>query len=162
MTLLSEPLPQIERATDFKLKPIRSKGKRMKRKLIKSAVILTVVIAAAFSVVYLVNKFFDKNYLEFHSPVIIQSPIQIKQREVPQPEVLIHKAQAQEVVEPKPLTSQEKILALKHGEIVWKIYGLESTWGQQDSCKAKGKVNGFGYGQNETQWFCYDSLEQVA
>lgn len=41
------------------------------------------------------------------------------------------------------------------------IYGLESTWGKNDGCRAKGKFNGYGFGQNEHSWNCYDTQEEV-
>jgi len=35
---------------------------------------------------------------------------------------------------------------VQNPDILWKIYGLESTWGKNDSCKSKGRFNGYGYG----------------
>jgi len=62
----------------------------------------------------------------------------------------------------KPLTDYELIHGLPYGEIVWKVYRLESSAGINDGCKEKGKFNGFGYGQNKRVWNCFDSLEIVA
>jgi hypothetical protein len=62
----------------------------------------------------------------------------------------------------KPLTDYELIHSLPYGEIVWKVYRLESSAGKNDKCKEKGKFNGFGYGQNTFVWNCFDSLEIVA
>jgi hypothetical protein len=42
-----------------------------------------------------------------------------------------------------------------------KIYILESSGGKNDSCLAKGKVNGYGFGQHKNGWACYDSHEEV-
>jgi len=61
----------------------------------------------------------------------------------------------------KPLTDKELIMSKKNGAILWKVYGLESTWGKNDLCKRDGTVNGFGYGQNYSVWNCFDSLETV-
>ena len=49
----------------------------------------------------------------------------------------------------------------ERSEIVWKIYGLESTWGKNDSCKLEGKFNGYGFGQNSNSWRCYNTFEEV-
>ena len=46
-------------------------------------------------------------------------------------------------------------------DIVWKIYGLESSFGKNDDCKREGKFNGFGYGQHKTGWQCFDTFEQA-
>lgn len=59
-------------------------------------------------------------------------------------------------------TDEEMIKALPNGQLVWQIYGHESTWGKFDSCKAQGKVNGFGYGQSKFGYRCFDSLKEVA
>lgn len=46
-------------------------------------------------------------------------------------------------------------------KIVDKVYILESSGGKNDSCKQKGKFNGFGYAQSTFSWVCYDSHEEV-
>lgn len=45
--------------------------------------------------------------------------------------------------------------------LMYKIYRLESSAGLNDSCKAQGKINGYGYAQNVSSWKCFDSLEEV-
>lgn len=62
----------------------------------------------------------------------------------------------------QPLTDEEYIKSLPHGQLIWQVYGHESTWGKFDSCKAQGKVNGFGYGQNEYGYTCYSSIREVS
>jgi hypothetical protein len=47
------------------------------------------------------------------------------------------------------------------GEILPKIHQLESSGGKNDSCKQKGKVNGYGYMQSKFHWVCFDSKEEV-
>lgn len=63
---------------------------------------------------------------------------------------------------PRTLSDKEMILALPHGDLVWKTYGHESTWGKFDGCRAQGKYNGFGFEQDEHGYRCFDSLEEVA
>lgn len=61
----------------------------------------------------------------------------------------------------KPLTDKELILSKKNGTILWRIYGLESTWGKNDGCKSHGEFNGYGYGQNGDVWNCFPSFDVV-
>ena len=45
--------------------------------------------------------------------------------------------------------------------ILRSVYFLESTSGKNDACKEEGKINGFGYRQNGSEWKCYGSFEEV-
>lgn len=64
---------------------------------------------------------------------------------------------------PKPLYSDESMMkSLEYGEVVWATYGHESGYGDHDSCRAKGKYNGFGYGYRDGGYPCYDTLKEVA
>lgn len=47
------------------------------------------------------------------------------------------------------------------GDILPKIYQLESSSGKNDSCKQKGKFNGYGFMQSTFYWECFDSKEEV-
>ena len=49
-------------------------------------------------------------------------------------------------------------MAQKHGEILWKIYGLETTWGKNDYCRPNG-YGGFGV-MNAGKVVCYESFEK--
>jgi len=59
-------------------------------------------------------------------------------------------------------TDKEIIMSKTNGAILWKVYGLESTWGKNDLCKRDGTYNGFGYAQNYSVWSCFQSFEIVA
>ena len=63
---------------------------------------------------------------------------------------------------PTPMTDEQMIKSLPHGDLVWKTYGHESTYGKFDGCKAQGKFNGFGYAQSKFGYQCFDSLKEVA
>lgn len=58
-------------------------------------------------------------------------------------------------------SDQDYINQAKHKDIVAKIYTLESSQGTQDGCKDQGKVNGFGYRQNDFEWICFDTFAEV-
>ena len=46
-------------------------------------------------------------------------------------------------------------------EIVSKVYQLESSSGQNDGCKARGMVNGYGWHQSKFDWKCYKTHDEV-
>lgn len=64
---------------------------------------------------------------------------------------------------PTPAISPEHayILTKHHPDILWRMYGLESSYGRNDACKEYGEVNGFGFAQNKTTWKCYGSFTEV-
>lgn len=53
----------------------------------------------------------------------------------------------------------ETSVSLSIGEIVEKVYQLESSKGKNVLCP-QGKFNGFGYRQNKSEWVCYDTQEE--
>lgn len=59
-------------------------------------------------------------------------------------------------IEPEPVAEQ-----LTADQLVYKIYGLESTWGKVDGCTAKGLYNGYGFRQNTREHKCFESRETV-
>lgn len=58
-------------------------------------------------------------------------------------------------------SDQAYIMTKKHADILWRIYGLESSYGRNDGCKAHGGFNGFGFAQNTSTWNCFDSFTEV-
>lgn len=65
------------------------------------------------------------------------------------------------VVEKKALTDKEIIYNHKYADILWRIYGLESSYGKNDGCKDDGQFNGYGFAQNTSSWNCFTSFEIV-
>lgn len=145
---------------------------------LKTKIIALIIIV--LGIVYGLDKFFD-NYT-FVSPIkrlefqwIIQKRSKVNSTMPKNAQNLTNKAgesglpmvvdtpkSSSNKIEPsKALTEKDIILSKKHGEILWKIYGLESSWGRNDGCREQGKFNGFGYGQNSYVWNCFDSFEEV-
>ena len=62
---------------------------------------------------------------------------------------------------PKPLTEKEIVMREPHGEILWKIYFLESTLGEKDGCR----INNEGYGgfgvKDGNKVVCYETFEKA-
>lgn len=128
------------------------------------SILIGVVLSIGFFVflLYKVNSFFEENKFVFHSPLVIKLfiPIRIEKRySTPKKEVKRKEEALQVKILPtptKPLTDKEIIYKQKHADVLWKIYGLESSWGKNDSCKNIGKFNGYGYASQ-----CFDSFEEV-
>jgi len=56
---------------------------------------------------------------------------------------------------------QQIIYSFPHGDELWQIYGLESSFGKNDGCKARGLYNGFGFRQNSSEWVCYATFKEA-
>ena len=66
-------------------------------------------------------------------------------------------------IDPEDRPSDEKIIrGKKNGDILWRVYTLESSAGKNDGCRLLGKYNGFGYRQNTREHACFDYFEEVA
>lgn len=163
------------------IKKIEFENKRNKGLNLKTKILIGVFIFLSF--VYLLDKFFDT--YTFVSPVkklefqwVIQRrsktnstmpknaqnlPKKADKSQLPMGILAQNssKSKIEPTITPKPKTEKEIIFSKKYGEILWKIYGLESSWGRNDSCRNQGKYNGFGYGQNSYVWNCFDSFEEV-
>lgn len=65
------------------------------------------------------------------------------------------------ILAPTPVvrTDKEIIMANRHGEILYKIWGLESSWGRNDGCRDEGKFGGFGV-MSSGEVVCYESFEK--
>lgn len=129
-----------------------------------------------FWAVYSINAFFETYRFRFQTPVIIQTPMWIERRgeilkeatssaqvaPTPTPTTKPQVHIVQPVLADERPTDKQIIMGKANGDILWKVYILESTRGKNDSCKDKGKFNGFGYGQSTKVWNCFDTFEEVA
>lgn len=141
---------------------------------------ISAIVATAlfFSVVLLIkiNEFFDTYRFRFQSPIVIQAPMWIEKRPVITEMTAEASASATPTATPTPKeqvkivhpvhaespTHEQIIRGKTNGDILWKVYRLESSAGQNDGCKRGGKFNGFGYRQNSKEWVCFDTFEEVA
>ena len=137
------------------------KAKRVARKGKRIAVLLAVVVLGAlcFLAFYNVSKWYDANQVMFQSPIKIQSPILIKPRVAKKLTVVPVEAKKKEVV----VRSEFEIITnTKYGDILWKIYQLETQRGKTDICRAKGNgYGGFGVMDNDGQIVCYPTFEKA-
>ena len=158
--------------TQLRRKRLTKKSNNMIKRVLFYGVIIFIIL---LSILIGINAFFNTYYFEFQTPIIIQTPIMLKTREGKVEEV-------KEVITPLPLptatpsaqlnivsqvqanrpTEEQIVLGKVNGELLWKIYQLESQRGKEDGCRENGKFNGFGYGQNSSVWNCFDSFEEVA
>ena len=154
------------------MKNLKSYGLRRVAAAILS--LLLALLVGLYAALFLVSNFFDEYKIVFQAPIVLQLPVVIQKRyisTVSNPGVPKNAPNKGNDVKKtsKPWyptvsdTDSEKalILAKKHGDLLWRVYGLESTWGKNDACKNSGKYNGFGYGQNTSSWNCFDSFEEV-
>ena len=127
---------------------------------------LTKILILAFLILaggYLVQKFFQ--YWNFQSPILLRFQLPIKRvylyenkmRIEPLPSPTPTKKVAPTPKPNKPSTEKEIIMANKHGSVLWKIYGLETSWGKNDYCRPN-KFGGFGV-MNAGQVVCYDTFQ---
>lgn len=158
-------------------KPAKKESKGLSWKVKVPAVTITVLLVI-FGIAYGIDSFFDSYDLKFQTPIIIQTPVKIESREAKMVSPVIQEATpsatpapAKEssfnLVEPayaKEIATAgdiELIEAQPHSDILKKVYKLESSSGKNDGCKEKGLFNGFGYGQNNIYWNCFESFEIV-
>lgn len=99
----------------------------------------------------------------FINPVIAETT-QIPPTPTPTPDVTARLTAATETPDTTTTTISPEhayILTKHHPDILWRMYGLESSFGRNDGCKASGEFNGFGFAQNTTTWNCYGSFTEV-
>lgn len=132
----------------------------LKRRAIKALVLLGLALGLVITAVYYTDYFFDRNTINWQTPIKIQTPVYLTPRtqaEAKQVEVVpTAKAEAPvaPAVEVKPAQpNMDKLLAI--------IYQLESSSGKNDGCKTKGMFNGFGYAQSTHTWNCFSTFAEV-
>ena len=57
--------------------------------------------------------------------------------------------------------SRTEPIGVDRGEILRKVYQLESSSGKNDGCRNRGLFNGYGFGQNKSSWNCFETFEEV-
>lgn len=127
---------------------------KAKAALVGLSIGLTII--AAFGALYAINSFFSKHYFTFHSPVIIQSPIQLHNREVIQ--------MLSPTPEPTPSATPQVQVMDDLDSIVSKVHMLETTQGKAPTgkhvtCRNKGMSNEYGYRAHEN--FCFNTHEEA-
>lgn len=153
---MNQELKQIMAENDkpeFTVKPVQAKRKGRAKRYAALLTIITIV-GLSFYATYKVNQFFEGNKLVFRTP--IQSPVLIVKREIQ-----TSQAQAEVVIDPKELSEKDLILSQTHGDLIWRVYGLESNFGKLDNCRKSGMFNGFGFKQHSKNWICYTSFAEV-
>lgn len=159
---------------DKKTTEFERRAKKLSKKIRAYAIIFSVVLGISldFYLFYKVSVFYDENKVIFQSPIIlkIQSPFYIEKRQVKKVKTI---PMANPTEKPQegakngqiralPVKSEKDIvLSQKHGEVLWKIYGLESTWGKADYCRLNGKgYGGFGVMDGD-EIVCYPTFEKA-
>ena len=139
-----------------KVGSIRRKIKRSRIGLYAVIFSLALGIGLSLWLITAFNSWSVKHEIIWQSPILLQTPVYI--REV-KPIIKIQKVEVTPTPTPIELTDKQEIDKTKHAEVLWKIYGLESTWGKADGCRING--NGYaGFGvMSEGKVICYPTFQ---
>lgn len=119
---------------------------------------IVVVIYLLLMGLYFVSKWYDENRVVFNSPIVIklQAPIRVEKRIEPMP-----------TIAPRPQNKPEErgerdiVMSMPHGEILWKIYQLETQRGKTDNCRITNRgYAGFGVTVDGVV-YCYPTFEKA-
>lgn len=143
---------------------------KVKRALIKYSIIALLTLAALGYGTYKINDWFNYHTIKYQNP--FQVPIWVEPRYDNQPagHEVISKAEAKEInfdganfiaktESDKPVTepATRKDKTSNVSAIVATVYRLESSAGKNDSCRARGLYNGYGFAPGT----CYSSHDEV-
>ena len=153
----------------MEIKKLKKINKFDKPKALIIGGIVLVIIYTILMVFYFMSKWYDENRVVFQTPVIFQVPIKIEKRE--KIIKIIKKTSKQtkqtKKIAPRPQNQANKVgekdlvMSMPHGGILWKIYGLETTWGKADYCRINNKgFGGFGV-MVEGQVYCYPTFKRA-
>lgn len=170
-------------------KPLLSNSTKRKLKRALIVAIVLAVLGGIFTLFVLISSFYDKHAFRFQTPIIIQTPVVMYDRQavikeevdskvkalLPTPTLtpkpteppkylnfnLVPKAYASFKERPYNPGEAEIINSQKHAKVIWRIYMLESTFGKQDGCKDQGMVNGFGFAIHSSGTRCYSNFADV-
>ena len=118
--------------------------------------IVVVVGVYTYAVVWFFSSYSLRSPILFQSPIVRISDLRIVKNAHQSPK------KAGQDEKAKSLSEKEIVLAVKHGEILWNIYQLESGRGKNDSCRNTGRgFAGFGVLENGGKIVCYDSFEKA-
>ena len=137
-----------------KVGSIRRKIKRSRIGLYAVIFSLALGIGLSLWLITAFNSWSVKHEIIWQIP--LRTPVYI--REV---KPVIKEVQVTPTPTPIPLTDREVIDKTKHAEVLWKIYGLESTYGKNDGCRING--NGYaGFGvMSEGKVICYPTFQKA-
>lgn len=167
---------KVLRPKKYKTKMTAKRKSKVKRTIVKTLILLMIVISALGFGTYKVNEWFNTHTIKWQSP--IQTPVWVEERpEATSGHDAIKEAQAKEInfegadfihkTEPEVRTSTntDSTRHLEDAELeqlVAKVHILESSAGKNDGCKTKGLgYNGYGYRQNNREWKCFKSYDEV-
>ena len=157
----------LKQKVDRKTTEIENKIKKVKKtlsswkvKLLAILIGVSLFISMLFLAFYNISKWYDKHEVIFQFPITIDLhyPVVIKQRRPKTIKILITPT-------PKPETESENekdiVLAQKHGDILWKIYQLETQRGLTDYCRNNNKGwGGFGT-MYDGEIICYKTFKEA-
>ena len=121
----------------------------------------------AFYLFMKVSQFYDENRVLFQSPIIIklQAPVRIEKRakevkkQASMPSKIVLNSEKATTL---PKSEFEIVNNSKYGQIMWKIYQMETQRGETDNCRLRGAgFGGFGVKSDPKTVVCYESFEKA-
>ena len=149
-----------------------TKMERKVKKTAKKLKFLAILIGGMLAVALVfwlfmgVSKWYDENKVVFQYPILIkfQTPIKIEKRTKEVKKQAYNTAKLNDNVvqaTPVPKTEFEVVNNSKYGQIMWKIYQLETQRGKTDNCRLTGAgFGGFGV-MDDKGVACYESFEKA-
>ena len=154
-------IKEMDRKTTEMERKVKKIGKKIRFYGLIACILLG--FGLAFYLFYKVSAFYDENRVLFQFPIKFQAPVRIEKRVKEVKNNATMPVEAKKKVE-KPVVAKsefEIIINTKYGDILWKIYQLETQRGLTDGCRIRG--NGFGgFGvMNEGEVICYPTFEKA-
>lgn len=169
--ITTHKLRKMAKATDNIERKVEDARKTGGRICTVSMVILGILIALWIS--YATYYWHEHNRIVWQSPIILQMPLYVEDRSLKHVSVLHSpiplesttgaklKPTTRVISKKVVITDEDIIRANKHGDILWKIYGLETTWGKADYCR----LNNLGFGGfgvlNAGKIVCYKTFSEA-
>lgn len=154
-------LHKIDTGTTKVENKVRKTVRKIKRSRIGFyAIIFSLVLGISLSawLITSFNAWSVKHEIIWQSPIVLRVPVYI--REV-KPVIKIQKVEVTPTPTPVPKSERQIIDGTKHAEVLWKVYGLESTWGKADGCRINGQgYAGFGV-MDSGKVVCYPTFEKA-
>ena len=137
------------------------------RKLLVGGIATGIITAVSLVSVTFYNFYYfvDKNTVVIQSPIVLklQPPVVISKRitNVIGPVVESTLSASITPTMPATLTDEQIVKANPHGDVLWKIYALESSRGKNDYCRNSNKgFGGFGV-LDRGKIVCYETFEKA-
>lgn len=133
-------------------------AKNLERKGMNAFIRNSFVMVSAIAITSVtVGGFFSDNVVSFQSPIVIEK----RTSDFQNPIAVVSAKETSKKTIVGEKTEKEIVLSQPHGQILWKIYQLETQRGKEDYCRNNNKgFGGFGVMYNG-EIICYETFEKA-